>query len=154
EDEVLDAIEEAERAQVVVADTTQRTARYSFVHELIRTTLVNALSLPRRQRLHLKIAEGLERLRAASLESHASLLAHHLYQARAAADVERTAGALALAGRRALAAGAFEEVLDAFDHVIGLELSDEHPLTAEAYEHRGNALCALGRGGESVAAFE
>ncbi len=104
--------------------------RYGFVHELIRTTLVNALSLPRRQRLHLKIADAVERLRAASLESHASMLAHHLYQAGAAADAERTARALALAGRRALAAGAFEEALETFDNLLGLELPEDDPLLA------------------------
>jgi len=69
------------------------------VHELIRTTLVTDLSLPRRQRLHLKIADALERLRAASLESHASVLAHHLYQAGAAAETGRTARFLLLAAR-------------------------------------------------------
>ena len=104
DDEVLDAIEEAERAQLVAADTSQRTARYGFVHELIRTTLVNGLSLPRRQRLHLKIADALERLRAASLDSHASVLAHHLYQAGAVADTNRTAQVPA-AGRAARACG-------------------------------------------------
>jgi tetratricopeptide (TPR) repeat protein/predicted Ser/Thr protein kinase len=153
EDEVLDAIEEAERAQLVAADATQRIPRYGFVHELIRTTLVNALSLPRRQRLHLRIADAVERLRASSLDSHASMLAHHLYQAGAAADAARTARALALAGRRALAAGAFEETLDAFDSLIGLELPEHDPLLAEAYEHRGDALTGLDRRDESIAAF-
>jgi tetratricopeptide (TPR) repeat protein/predicted Ser/Thr protein kinase len=154
EDDVLDAIEEAERAQLVAADASQRMARYGFVHELIRTTLVSALSLPRRQRLHLKIADAVERMRAASLESHASMLAHHLYQAGAAADAQRTARALALAGRRALAAGAFEETLEAFDSLIGLELPEDDPLVAEAYEHRGDALNGLDRRDESIAAFD
>jgi tetratricopeptide (TPR) repeat protein/predicted Ser/Thr protein kinase len=154
EDDVLDAIEETERAQLVAADATHRSARYGFVHELIRTTLVNGLSLPRRQRLHLRIADALERLRAASLESHASTLAHHLYQAGAAADKQRTARALALAGRRALAAGAFEETLSIFDQLIGLELPDDDPFLGEAHEHRGDALDGLGRHQEAVAAFD
>jgi len=154
EDDVLDAIEEAERAQLVAADATQRIPRYGFVHELIRTSLVNTLSLPRRQRLHLKIADAVERLRASSLDSHASMLAHHLYQAGAAADAQRTATALALAGRRALAAGAFEETLERFDNVIGLELSERDPLVAEAFEHRGDALTGLQRFDEAIAAWD
>jgi len=154
EDDVLDAVEEAERAQLVSGDASQRTPRYGFVHELIRTTLVNGLSLPRRQRLHLRIADALERLRAGSLDSHASVLAHHLYQAGAAADADRTARALMLAGRRALAAGAFEEALETFDNLLGLELSDDHPLLADVWEQRGGALSALGRPDESFAAFE
>ncbi len=153
EDDVLDAIEEAERAQLVASDASQRSARYGFVHELIRTTLVNGLSLPRRQRLHLKIADALERLRAASIESHASVLAHHLYQAGAAADTDRTAKFLLLAGKRALAAGAFEETLETFDQLLGLELTEHDPLLAEACEHRGEALAGLRRYDEAVAAF-
>ena len=62
EDDVLDAVEEAERAQLVASDVSQRTARYGFVHELIRTTLVGGLSMPRRQRLHVTIADALERV--------------------------------------------------------------------------------------------
>ncbi len=154
DDAVLDAIEEAERAQLVAADPSQRTARYGFVHELIRTTLVSGLSLPRRQRLHLKIADALERLRAASLDSHASVLAHHLYQAGGVADTGRTARVLVLAGTRALAAGAFEETLELFDHLLSLELPESDPLLGEASEHRGEALAGLQRYDDAVAAFE
>ena len=154
DDEVLEAIEEAERAQLVAADASQRTARYGFVHELIRTTLVSGLSLPRRQRLHLKIADALERLRAASLDSHASVLAHHLYQAGAVADTGRTAQSLLRAGKRALTAGAFEETLEMFDHLLSLELPESDPLLAEACEHRGEALAGLQRYDDAVAAFE
>jgi tetratricopeptide (TPR) repeat protein len=153
EDEVLDAVEEAERAQLVQADGSQRVPRYSFVHELIRTTLVNALSLPRRQRLHLKIADALERLHAASLESHASVLAHHLYQAGAAADTQRAARALTGAAKRALGAGAFEEALEICEQVSGLELADTDPFLAVAHEQRAHALTGVGRHDESAAEF-
>src|SRR5262245_30799664 len=122
EDQVLDALDEADRAQIVRADANQRTARYGFVHELIRSTLVGDLSLPRRQRLHLRIADAIERPRAATLDSQASVLAHHLYQAGAAVDAQRTGKALALAGTRALEAGAFEEALSSFDNLLSLEL--------------------------------
>jgi len=154
DDQVLDAIEEAERAQLVAADPSQRTARYGFVHELIRTTLVNGLSLPRRQRLHLKIADALERLRAASLDSHASVLAHHLYQAGGVADTTRTARVLVLAGKRALASGAFEETVQVSDHVFSLELGEHDPLLGEANQQHGEALAGLQRNDDAIAAFE
>jgi eukaryotic-like serine/threonine-protein kinase len=154
DDAVFDALEEAERAQLVATDASHRIVRYGFVHELIRTTLVTTLSLPRRQRLHLKVADALEQLRAASLESHASVLAHHLYQAGAAAETGRTAQFLLLAGRRALAAGAFEETLEVFDQMLGLELPEDDALLGEASEHRGEALAGLQRYDDAVAAFE
>jgi len=154
EDDVLDGVEEAERAQLVAAQTDARDVRYEFVHELIRTTLVNQLSMPRRQRMHLKIADALERLRSASLDTHASVLAHHLYQAGAAADAQRTAKFLTIAGRRALAAGAFEDALDVCDQVLSLDLPEQDPLVAEATERRGNALGALQRPDDAIAALE
>jgi tRNA A-37 threonylcarbamoyl transferase component Bud32/tetratricopeptide (TPR) repeat protein len=154
DDEVLDAIEEAERAQLVAPEASQRMAAYGFVHELIRATLVGGLSLPRRQRVHLKIADALERLRAASLDRQVSALAHHLYQAGAAADSQRTGKFLALAGRCALAAGAFEDALETSDHLMGIELADDDSLHADAFGLRGAALQALQRPDEGVIAWE
>jgi predicted ATPase len=61
-DAALEAIEEAERAQLVSAERTGRDMRYRFVHEQIRQTLVEALSRPRRQRLHARIAIAIERV--------------------------------------------------------------------------------------------
>ena len=111
EDAVLDLFEDAQKAQLLRAEPG-RVARYTFVHELIRGTLVSAMALPRRQRLHAKVADAIERLRAASgLDAHLSMLAHHLYQAGAAVDTERTSGVLLKAMARAQASGAFEEVL-------------------------------------------
>jgi tetratricopeptide (TPR) repeat protein len=114
--------------------------------------LAGGLSLPRRQRLHLRIADALERPGAPPAE--ASVLAHHLYQAGAAADTQRTAIALAAAGRAALAAGAFEDALAWWDHVLGLELLADDPLMAEAHEHRGDALNGLQRLDEAAVAFD
>jgi eukaryotic-like serine/threonine-protein kinase len=154
DEQVLDAIEDAERAQLVTVDTSQRTARYGFVHELIRTTLVNSVSLPRRQRLHLKIADALERLRGASLDSHPSVLAHHLYQAGGVAETSRTAKALVLAGRRALVSSAFEETVQVSDHVFSLELPEHDLLLGEASQQHGEALLGLQRNDDAIAAFE
>ena len=60
---------------------------------------------------------------------------------------------LLLAGRRALEAGAFEETLEAFDNLLGLELPEQDPLLGEAYEHRGDALLGLQRYDDAAAAF-
>src|SRR5262249_11854212 len=101
-----------------------------------------------------RLADALERLRASSLESHSSVLAHHLYQAGAAADSQRTARFLAMAGRRAITAGAVGEALETFDHLISLELPDDNPLLAEAWEGRGKSLVALNRRDEASVALE
>lgn len=80
--------------------------------------------------------------------------AHHLYQAGAVADTNRTAQSLLRAGRRALTAGAFEETLEVFDNLLSLELPESDPLLGEACEHRGAALAGLQRYDDAIAAFE
>jgi predicted ATPase len=73
-DAALEAIEEAERAQLVAAERTGREIRYRFVHELIRQTLAESLSAPRRQRLHVRIADAIERISAANGRNQAAAI--------------------------------------------------------------------------------
>lgn len=77
-DPFLDAIEEAEAAKLIASERTGRWATYVFTHELVRSTLLGALSLPRRQRLHARVAEAIETLHTSDLTPHASALARSL----------------------------------------------------------------------------
>ena len=65
------------------------------------------LSLPRRQRLHSRAADAIERMYAGDVNSHASALAHDLYQAGAAADAERAVTWLTRRSHTSEAAAAF-----------------------------------------------
>lgn len=93
----------------------------------------------------MRIADVLECQRASALESHAAVLAHHLFQAGAAADPRRTARYLARAGQRALQAGAFEDAAEAAERALGLDLGEETALLADLYEIRGRAQLGLGQ---------
>lgn len=88
-DAALEAAEEAERAHLVESEAAGRHTRYRFVHELVRQTLSERLSLPRSQRLHARVADAMERIYAPILYPHVSALAHHLYQAGSSADQEK-----------------------------------------------------------------
>ncbi len=152
-DAALDAIEEAERAHLVLPEADDRDARYRFVHELIRQTLAETLSLPRRQRLHIRIAEGIQKVYAGRLQAQASQLAHHLYQAGAAADPEITTRYLVMAANQARAGSAHEEALEYVDRALALwEEQGKLPL-AEMLEQRASTLRSLGRPDEAVAAY-
>jgi class 3 adenylate cyclase/tetratricopeptide (TPR) repeat protein len=158
-DALLDAIDEGERAHLIAstADGPAQTgarpgeARFTFAHELIRQTLVSSLSLPRRQRLHLRVAEAIERVYARTLEEHAGDLAYHLYQAGAAAKPEKTAHYLALAGERALGAAAFEDALRHYENALSLHPADDRPGRADLLYKRGLALRSVGRWEEALA---
>jgi len=144
EDALFDALEAAESAQLIHASTEGRDTVYKFSHELIRQTLVGRLSIPRRQRLHLKISRAMEEVHKARLEDHAADYAYHLYQAGAAADPDQTIRFLTLAGEHAIEAAAFEEALEHFE--LGLTVVED-PVPeqlADLLLKKGSALRGLG----------
>jgi len=153
-DEALDAVEEAEKAHLVVAEPAGRDTRYRFVHELVRHTLSESLSLPRRQRIHARVADAIERVYAANLESYASALAHHLYQAGAASDPEKTTAYLIQAANQARAAAGHEEALAHLDNALSLWEVESSLRVAELMFLRANALRSMGRFDEAVAGYE
>jgi tetratricopeptide (TPR) repeat protein len=153
EDEVLEAIEEAEQAHLVAAQRAGRETRYLFAHELIRQTLADALSMPRRQRLHAKIADAIERVYAGSLEKHASAMAHHLYQAGAASDPAKTTKYLLAAADEARAASAPEDALKFIDQALSLWDDNRGATIAELHDRRGRVLRSLSKPDEAIREF-
>jgi serine/threonine protein kinase/tetratricopeptide (TPR) repeat protein len=152
-DAALNAIEEAEHAHLVTHEVDGRDPRYRFVHELVRQTLAESVSYPRRQRLHLRIAEAIEKIHEGRLESQASQLAHHLYQAGAAATPEKTTRYLLLAAQRARARSAHEEALEHLDRALSLWEEFNDSRAAEVLYERANTLRSLGRADEAVAVY-
>jgi class 3 adenylate cyclase/tetratricopeptide (TPR) repeat protein len=139
EDAVLDAVDEA-LAAGLLAEASAREARYTFSHEQVRQTLLGTLTLPRRQRLHLRVADALERVHGTREEEHAAEIAHHLYQAGAAADPERTLRWLEVAGDSALKSLSAVEAQARYCDALGL--SEQWPATVRArlLEKLGHAV--------------
>lgn len=153
EDDLLDALEEAGRASLVEDVSTDREARYAFVHEQIRQTLLSLLSTARRQRLHLRMADALEALYGRDAEHHAPEIAHHLYQSGAAADGERTGRWLMGAAGRALDALAFEDALQYLDSARTVLRDDHSEGGTKILRLRARALRGLARIDEALEAF-
>jgi class 3 adenylate cyclase/tetratricopeptide (TPR) repeat protein len=153
EDDLLDALEEATRASLVEDVSADREARYAFVHEQIRQTLLSLLSTARRQRLHLRMGDALEALHGSDAEQHAPEIAHHLYQAGAAADRERSGRWLLLAADRALDALAFEDALRDLDAARTVLPDDHAEGGAKILRLRARALRGLARIDEALEAF-
>lgn len=127
EDELLELLEEAIAAHVI-EELSSAPVGYQFTHALIQGTLADELSLTRRVRLHARIAETLEELYAADIESHAAELAHHFGEAQAVLGPEPLVHYSALAGEAALAARAPEQAVTHFQRALaakGDQVEDE-----------------------------
>ena len=139
EDTLFDMLEAAERLHLIEEVASERDAGYIFVQEQIRQTLLGELSLPRRHRLHLRIADALE---SGPREPSPIELAHHLYQAGHAAPPERTVAALLAAADTAMEALAFE---DSLRHLERADLLVEAAVRPELRAAQARALRGSGR---------
>ncbi|HUR22511.1 MAG TPA: AAA family ATPase, partial [Acidimicrobiales bacterium] len=121
-DELSGALEQAERA-ALVRPSPGRPSHLSFTHELVRQTLLTGISTLRRQRLHARVADAIERL-ARDPEEHAAEIAHHLRDAGDAADPRAALRFLTVAGDRAVAGAAYAEALQSYECALAYEDAD------------------------------
>jgi DNA-binding SARP family transcriptional activator len=154
-DELLDTVEECERARLILpeAGDPRGGARYLFTHELVRQTILAGLSPPRRCRLHLRVAEAMERLAGSAADDHAADLAHHLAEAGTGADQAKLLHYLVVAGRRAMAASAFEDGARHFERALTLGRAAGRQ-QAELLEEAGRAYRAVGRLDEALVLWD
>ena len=110
-DATLNCLEEAEDAGLVTSRLDYPEARFQFSHELIRRAVLSDLSAPRRQRLHLRVADAIQRVYPNMLEDHVDDLVHHMWEAGTAAQISKTIEYLRMAYERALLKGAYETSL-------------------------------------------
>jgi DNA-binding winged helix-turn-helix (wHTH) protein/predicted ATPase len=113
-------VEEAERAGLLTSTLEYPDTRFNFKHELIRQGVLSDLSALRRQRLHLQIAEAIEQLYPNTIEDWANDLAHHLWNAGAAAEIGKTIHYLQAAGQKAAQSSANTEALGHFRKALQL----------------------------------
>jgi class 3 adenylate cyclase/tetratricopeptide (TPR) repeat protein len=152
-DALIDALDEAERAGLIVTERTGEREEYWFAHELIRQTLLTELPAERRRRHHLRVAEALERVFSDDLPQQAATIAAHLVEAGSAADPAKLFRYLVLAGSRALVSAAFE---DALRHLSRAEALAGHATPADQAEmllHLGMAERGVGRPEQAVIAW-
>jgi predicted ATPase len=109
----MDALDEAIGAGVI----REVGGGYHFTHALIRQTITSELSLPRRQRLHLRAAEAIEQTYADNLGPHLAALAYHFaLAARGAGDM--AVDYASRAGERAAALLAYDEAAGHYERAL------------------------------------
>jgi predicted ATPase len=125
-DSLLECIEEAEKAGLVLSVAESPKARFEFSHELVRQAVIGGVSAARRQRLHFEVAEAIERIHAEALEDHWAELAHHY---RLGGDGTKAIGYLIRAAGQAAARSAHREAISLA--TVALELLAATPNNEE-----------------------
>jgi tetratricopeptide (TPR) repeat protein len=113
----LESIEEAEKAGLILPVADSPKPGYEFSHELIRQAVIGSVSAARRQRLHLEVANAIERIYsinpespyAETLDDYVADLAHHYSQG---GDREKAIQYLQLAAQQAAQRSANPEAAD------------------------------------------
>jgi ABC-type oligopeptide transport system substrate-binding subunit/tRNA A-37 threonylcarbamoyl transferase component Bud32 len=121
EDTLIDALESAERAQIIVELEPRTNGRpaslpsFAFAHALIPSTLRDSVSGLRRQRLHLRAAIALERIYPDRVEELAPRIGQHFAEA---GNGRKAAEYLLKAGDAARKLYAYQEAIDAYEHAL------------------------------------
>lgn len=149
-EELLDAIDEATAGHLIAPAND---GKFGFVHELIRQTLLSRVSMPRRQRLHLRVGEAMAKLYEGRETEHAAEITHHFFQAGAAAEPTVTTRFMILAGDKALEAAAFEDALRFYEEALALDEGGEDKERADLLFKVGSARRSLGRLDDGLAAW-
>ncbi|HLE52938.1 MAG TPA: protein kinase, partial [Anaerolineales bacterium] len=148
EDLLIDALERAERAQLIQEMRDKVTITYAFVHALIPATLYDGVSMPRRRRLHRKVGETLAALRPEEYEA----LAHHF---TAAGERGKAAGYHHHAARRAASLFAFDVTIRHLNLALNLIDAGEQEETRLALlEELSDAHQWLGEGSEAIPIYQ
>jgi hypothetical protein len=140
--DVLDAVEEAARAQLLREDGT-RPGRFGFAHALVCETVYEELSLTRRVRLHGAVADALEAVHGDDPE-HLSELATHRLAAAAGGDPAAVAEIALRAGRHCMARLAYEDAAATAAAALDALPADAGAPRADALLLRGEALLRTG----------
>jgi len=116
---VLTAIEEAVAARLVAEMNGSRTIiRFRFAHGLVRETLYDGLSSPRRRSLHGRVARAIEAVYGGALEAQLPALAYHLGAAGTAGDPAKAVEYARRAGDQAMTGLAFESAAAFYNQAL------------------------------------
>jgi DNA-binding winged helix-turn-helix (wHTH) protein/tetratricopeptide (TPR) repeat protein len=148
DDGLVDALEEATRAQLIT-ESHGGSDRFAFRHALIRETLYSELSSPRRARLHRRVAAAIERRAQDMPNAPLAELAYHFSQGASTGDVDKTIDYAIQAGDRAADGLAHEEAVRLFDIAFhSLEFKPDGPdtvaLQVDLHQRRARSFEALG----------
>ena len=141
EADLLDVLDEALRAQLITERKGESPVTYDFTHALIRQTLYDEMSTPRRVLLHREIGEALEQLYAANIDAHVGELAYHFFHAAIGGDPEKAIDYCTRAADRAADLNGHDDAVGHYERALQvLEIGG-----ADTPSRRCELLTRLGR---------
>ena len=120
-DELFAVIEKAQQMGIIVASSQGPEKPFTFAHELVRQTLLAGMSAPRKQQMHVGVADAIERVYPRFINERAGEITDHLLKAGSFADSRKLVRYLILAGKSALEAAAYEEARRSFRSALSYE---------------------------------
>ena len=120
ERELYEALQEAVAAQLLIVDESAVVERYEFRHALTAEAAAEAVLPSQRRRLHVIIAEQLEKApgrRGAEEAGHLAEIAHHWFESR---ELPRALKWSIKAGQAAATSGGFVEAYRQFERALEL----------------------------------
>ena len=117
-DELFTVIEKAQQMGLIVSSSEGPERPFTFTHELVRQTLLAGISIPRRERLHARVADAIELVYPGAVNERAGEITDHLLKAGSFVDRQKLVRWLTLAGKGALKAAAFEEARRNFQSAL------------------------------------
>jgi class 3 adenylate cyclase/tetratricopeptide (TPR) repeat protein len=142
---VLDALEEAEAARLVLT-TRGHDDRRTFAHALVRSTLYEEIPTTRRLRMHRRVAGALAERSARGVPC-LDQLAHHSCEAAALGDVESALRWSRAAAQESYARLAYEEAATWYERALDVLDPDDPAQCASRAELRVALARALRAGG-------
>jgi len=154
EDRLLDALDEAVKAQLITELRMHGKETHRFAHALLAQVIYDAINTRRRARFHQQAGESMERVHARKLEEHVEELAYHFSRAPSnAADKAVTYGLRA--AEKAVAVYAHDQAIRYYTEVLeALHDLDDSQTEVRAWELMGDAKMRLYYVKEAIAAYE
>ncbi|MEK6255699.1 MAG: AAA family ATPase, partial [Chloroflexota bacterium] len=147
EEALIDALEAAEKAQLIRANPKDGPNAFAFVHALIPSTIYESINTLRRGRLHKRVAQAIKSLHPNDFEE----LAYHY---TGAGDLENAVDYYRQAAQRAKNLYAFDAAIQHLQSAIDLLEPGEHEdARFELLEQLGDVRSAFGEKIEAIGCY-
>ena len=152
--DLLEAVESAERSQLIVIERRRVGLELQFRHDLIRQVALDKMSLPRKQELHLALASAIESRNEAAAGGFEQDLTYHYLESGSRPHAELALKYLRVAAQRAVAATAFEDAARLYAEGVDLIPASEPTNRCEMLLLLGEARKRVSDSDLARAAFE